>query len=113
MKWLYPLLEDVSKNLVKFVDKTPEMTNGKGYDLKEISTRFTLNNVASCAFGLDGRCFEEDRSMFRQLAEDFLSPEGFQIFYFTLTLLFPPIAKIVSPRCVSNFSKNSDSITIF
>ena len=96
MKWIYPLLEEVSKNLVKYIGKHPEATTGKGCNAKEVCMRFTLNNVGTCAFGLDAKCFEEDNPEFKQIADRFLSPEGFQNVKVFLVSIIPFIAKIVS-----------------
>ncbi|RZC38867.1 p450 domain containing protein, partial [Asbolus verrucosus] len=96
MKWLYPHLEDVGQNLAKFVAKQPGALNGQGYEAKELCMRFTLNNVASCAFGVEGKCFEEDNSEFRQIADKFMTPNSWSLFKLFLVILFPVISKFVS-----------------
>ncbi|XP_044262899.1 cytochrome P450 6g1-like [Tribolium madens] len=101
MKWLYPLLEEVAGNLVKFIDNHPETTNGKGYNAKELCARFTLNNVASCAFGIEGKCLEEENSEFRQLAVEFFSPGSSAFIAFFLSTVIPPLSKLFSIRFVT------------
>lgn len=100
MKWMYPLLEDISTNLVKFIQNHPETTNGEGYEAKELSVKFTLNNVASCAFGIEGKCFEEEESEFRKISREFFSPDGWTIFGFFLITLLPSISKVLRLRWV-------------
>ncbi|KAJ3641253.1 hypothetical protein Zmor_027767 [Zophobas morio] len=87
MKWLYPYLVENSKNLATFIQNCTENT-----DAKDICRRFTLNNVASCAFGLEGKCLEEENSEFRQLAKDFFSPAT----GFFLMTVSPPLSKLLS-----------------
>lgn len=96
MKWIYPHLEWESQKFVKFLKAQSAAFNGEGYEGKELCMRFTLNNVATCAFGLDGKCFDEDNSEFRQVADKFLTPDSIQsIKYFWLGLL-PILSKVLT-----------------
>lgn len=58
--------------------------------------RFTLNNVASCAFGLDGTCFEEKNNEFKNIADKFLAPDSMQSIKYFLIGLIPNLAKKIS-----------------
>ncbi|KAJ3648665.1 hypothetical protein Zmor_020451 [Zophobas morio] len=91
IKWIYPLLEEVSKNFVKYIEKQPETTN-----IKELCMRFTLNNVGTCAFGLDAKCFEENNPEFKQIADKYFSPVGFKNVKLLLISIIPALAKIIS-----------------
>lgn len=93
MKAIYPLLEETGKNLVNFVKNQKECLNGNGYEAKELCVRFTLNNVASCAFGLEGKCFEEENSFFRQLAREFFEPGSWANIVMFVVSIFPSIGK--------------------
>ncbi|RZC35328.1 p450 domain containing protein [Asbolus verrucosus] len=116
MKWIYPLLEDVSKQFVRFIESKPKALNGEGVEVKEICMRFTLNNVGSCAFGLEARCFEEENSEFRQLADRFFCPEAFQMVKVFLVSIIPVIPKLISikftPRDVEEKLTNIISQTL-
>ncbi|RZC42383.1 p450 domain containing protein, partial [Asbolus verrucosus] len=98
MKWIYPLLEDISEKFAKFIASQPKALNGEGYEAKELCVRFTLNNVGSCAFGLEAKCFEEENSEFRQLADKFFSARCFQMVKLFLISLIPPLTRIVSMK---------------
>lgn len=100
MKSIYPLLVDISQRLVAFVEHQPEAFTGVGLETKELCTKFTLNNVASCAFGIEGKCFEESNSKFRDLARRFLSPDTLSMFKMFLLFQFPFLAKILSIKQV-------------
>ncbi|KYB25004.1 hypothetical protein TcasGA2_TC031414 [Tribolium castaneum] len=106
MKWLYPLLEEVSATLIKFIETHPETTNGTGCDIKDLCGRFTLNNVASCAFGIEGKCLEEKNSQFQQLALDFMSPGSTAFFTFFLSTIIPSLSKILKVRFISQDVEN-------
>ncbi|XP_058055233.1 cytochrome P450 6a2-like [Anopheles bellator] len=61
MKQLFPVMESVGDAFVAFVRRhlTQEL------EAKEISARFTTQNVVACTFGIDGDCFGEHESEFR------------------------------------------------
>ena len=88
MKWVYPYMETNSQKMVKFIQEQPNAMNGKGYEAKELCTRFTLNNVGDSVFGVEAKCFEEENSEFRQLAKDFLSPGGWAVLALFVTIVF-------------------------
>ncbi|XP_068912344.1 cytochrome P450 6k1-like [Tenebrio molitor] len=106
MKWLYPYLEENSAQLVQFVQSLPEATNGKGYEAKELATRFTLNNVGDCVFGVKAKCFEEENSEFRQLAREFLTPGSWSILAIFVATIFPVVMKIFPIRFASKAVEN-------
>jgi cytochrome P450 family 28 len=96
MKWIYPLLEDVSEQLVKFIEKQSIKASDEGLDAKDVCMRFTLNNVGSCAFGLEAKCFEEDNNEFRQIADRFFTPEGWQTTKVFIVSVIPFLSKFIS-----------------
>jgi cytochrome P450 family 28 len=98
MKLVYPHLEDTSQRISKFIDSQPNATNGQGYEAKELCKRYTLNNVASCAFGLEGKCFEEDNSEFQQIAQQFMTPETWSTVKIFLMSLFPFLTNFISVK---------------
>lgn len=71
------MLEEVSKRMVKFLEE--KSTNGTAVlQYQEVCMRYTLDNVAACVFGVEGRSFDEEYSIFRKLADDFFSPGSWQ-----------------------------------
>lgn len=68
-------MEQVCKRLVSFVGETD---HGKdGIEAKDLSQKFTMDVVASCAVGLEANSFINPNSEFRQMAESILSPSFF------------------------------------
>lgn len=100
MKLIYPLLEEVGENLVKFIDNHPEMSNGEGYEAKELCGRFTLDNVATTAFGIDGKCLVEENSEFRQFTKEFFTPSKGTILILFLMTAFPPLSKFFKIKLI-------------
>lgn len=95
MKTLFPLIDNVSNNLVKYINKHIE-ANNPTFELKELCTKTTLENVAISAFGLEAKCFDNPNSEFRQLADKFLSPGGLQAYKMTLVNILPWLSKVFS-----------------
>lgn len=90
---MYPMLEEVSNRMVQYIEEK-SMNGSVLLESREVCVRFTLDNIAACVFGLEGHCFDEEYSMFRKLADDFLSPGTWQSFKTTLTFALPSLSKI-------------------
>lgn len=91
---MIPLLDEVNKKMLNYVAE--KAINGTAlHEAREVCVRYTLDNVAACAFGLEGRCFEEDYSMFRKLADDFLSPGTWQAIRSTIIFTVPSISQLL------------------
>lgn len=97
MKNLFPLLQDIACTLVKFIENHPTAASD-GIETRELTKRFTLDNVAKTAFGVDGKAFEsyDDISDFNKLVDQFLKPGTFQSILIALTQIFPGIVKLAS-----------------
>ncbi|KAJ3637794.1 hypothetical protein MTP99_001222 [Tenebrio molitor] len=98
LKWVYPHLEDTSQGLMKFIESQSDALNGEGFEAKELCMRYTLNNVASCVFGIDGQCFEDDNSEFKQIANKYLSPDGWSAVKLFLMNVFPFLTRFMSVK---------------
>lgn len=88
-------MDNVGTKLVNYINKQIEEYNST-LELKELSTKTTLENVAISAFGLEAKCFEDPNCEFKQLANNFLAPGGFQSFKMMLIFLMPWLSKVFS-----------------
>lgn len=94
---MHPMLEEVSKRMIWYVEQVG--TEGTALlEARELCVRYTLDNVAACAFGLEGYCFKEDYSTFRKLADDFFSPGTWQSIKMTLFFLLPSISRMLKMK---------------
>ncbi|XP_044262902.1 probable cytochrome P450 28a5 isoform X2 [Tribolium madens] len=93
MKTIYPLLEHVSQEFIKYVEK---VTKNGACHVKNVCMRFTLNNVGSCAFGIEAKCFEEENNEFKQIADRFFAPEDWQNIKVFIISILPFLAKLIS-----------------
>lgn len=97
MKHMLPLMYDVSKNMVKYIE-TESKLGANPFDVKELCSKFTSDNVASCAFGLEGRAFEDPNAEFRSVGKKVLQPSLTLTIKMLLLFLFPNLSKIFSVR---------------
>lgn len=65
---MLPLVKETCKNLVNYLEE-----NEKEVNLQELSLKFTADNVASCAFGLEGKSFTNPNAEFKELAKQFFN----------------------------------------
>ncbi|XP_063905052.1 probable cytochrome P450 28a5 [Zophobas morio] len=100
MKWIYPLLEDTSNQLVNFISNQPKATNGEGFESKDLCAKFTLNNVANCAFGLEAKAFTNESTEFQLIAKKFFESGIIQTFFFVLAQIFPSLLKLIKIKLI-------------
>ena len=55
---------DVSEELTSYIQRESVLRN-EPLEAKELAAKFTMNNVAMCAFGLNGDAFTNPKSEFR------------------------------------------------
>ncbi|XP_072391201.1 probable cytochrome P450 28d1 [Diabrotica undecimpunctata] len=87
IKGMYKFLDKNSKNMIKYIIE--ESKSQQPLEAREICIRFTLDNVAACAFGLEGKCFEENYSDFRDVANKFLSPDSLSSLQWLMFTVWP------------------------
>nr|WET52718.1 cytochrome P450 [Phaedon brassicae] len=101
VKGMYPLIRKSSERMVRYVED--ETSKSSTMESRELCIRFTLDNVASCAFGLEGKSFDEPYSSFRRMADEFLSPDNFWMsIKSTSLLLFPALTKFLKVKFTSD-----------
>ncbi|KAG5874550.1 hypothetical protein JTB14_026850 [Gonioctena quinquepunctata] len=99
IKGMYPLLDQSGQRMVKFVED--EIKTSTVMELRELCVRFTLDNVAYCAFGIEGKCFDDSNSSFRKLADKFLHPDNIWLkTKFFLVILVPWLSRLFRLKLV-------------
>nr|XP_022918849.1 uncharacterized protein LOC111427781 [Onthophagus taurus] len=102
IKNMFPLMIDVKDRLVKYLRENANAQEKEGLDAKLLSLKYANEMVASCAFGLHGNCFNDDKCEIMQLANDLFNfkPADFIIFIFAT--MFPIINKFRAPQFLSS-----------
>ncbi|CAH1110677.1 unnamed protein product [Psylliodes chrysocephalus] len=96
---MYVFLETNSNRMIRYIED--ESKKSTVFDVREVCIRFTLENVSACAFGLEGKNFDQPYSDFRELADKFLSPESMSKIKFIILVVCPWIAKFMKMKFIS------------
>ncbi|KAK9679266.1 Cytochrome P450 [Popillia japonica] len=99
MKNMFPLVLEVSQNLIKHIEAEGKL-GGNPFDAKDLASKFTSDSVASCAFGLQGKAFEDPNSEFRRVAKKVLEPSTILSIKLLVMFLFPSCSKILNVRFI-------------
>lgn len=99
MKYMVPLMKTVAQDMVKYIEREGELGRHT-IDAKELASKFTSDNVASCAFGVEGKAFEDPNSEFRNVGKQILQPSISLTIKLLLTFLFPNSGKLLRIRYV-------------
>ncbi|KAK4883201.1 hypothetical protein RN001_006520 [Aquatica leii] len=98
VKPLFPLMEAVCQDLIKYLEETDP--DKKGIEAKELAQRFTMDVVASCAVGLKADSFKYENTEFRTMAERILSPSFFTNLKLYFLFALPSFAKFLKLKFV-------------
>ncbi|GJQ70345.1 hypothetical protein Trydic_g22779 [Trypoxylus dichotomus] len=99
MKHLFPLIVAVTENMVKYIENEAKL-GGNPFDAKKLSSQFTSDNVATCAFGIDGKAFEDPNSKFWIVGRKALNPSFILSLKLLIIFLFPSCIRLLSVRFV-------------
>ncbi|GBP26429.1 Cytochrome P450 9e2 [Eumeta japonica] len=111
LRGMVPLIQDCSKNLVRYLDAEIKKSDN-GYldvDSKDLFTRYANDVIATCAFGLRVDSIAEKDNEFYRMGHKCTNFSYVQILKMITILIFPFINKIMSieifPKDVTGFLK--------
>lgn len=93
MKMMFPTLLNCGGDFKEYLNGVAEKENT--IDVKEIMSRFTMDVIASCAFGLEIHCFKNTNSEFRKVGQAFLKPSLLQVFKNNFSFSWPKLARLL------------------
>ncbi|CAG9768729.1 unnamed protein product [Ceutorhynchus assimilis] len=93
MRPLFTIIEQVNVRLKHYLEKH----EGQTLETQNLCRRYTLDNVALVAFGINGNCFDSDESDFMKLANSFIAPGTFALW---MLQMFPLISYLVSLKAI-------------
>ncbi|CAG9823199.1 unnamed protein product [Phaedon cochleariae] len=99
IKAMYPVVDKNSQNMVRYINN--EMKTSNCFDAREIFVRLMLDNVAACALGIEGKCFDEPYSEIRRMADNFFFTEGWSSLRFILCFNLPPLANFFKVKVIT------------
>ncbi|XP_069950512.1 cytochrome P450 9e2 [Cherax quadricarinatus] len=89
MRGMFPLISDKADDLVSFTLK--EAAKKPYVDMKVNSGRFTMDTIASCAFGIECNSFRNEETEFTKWAQTLFAPSLITTLKFTLIHISPRI----------------------
>lgn len=84
--------------MVDYIQRELKMNRNTVFEAKELSAKFTTENIAICAFGLEGNCFQDPNAEFRSIGRKMFEvslSKGLQMF---LIFIMPWLANILDVR---------------
>ncbi|GJQ70346.1 hypothetical protein Trydic_g22780 [Trypoxylus dichotomus] len=89
--------------MVKYIQNEVKF-GGNPIETKELFGKFTSDNVATCAFGVDGKSFESPNSEFRKIGARILQPSLSLNIKMLVMVLFPACAKLLRIRFIPQYA---------
>lgn len=93
---LVPSMVSVSDRFVKYIEDTTKEQGA--LESKDISVRFTVENVINTAFGLEANCFEEGTSKFMDMSNKIFYPSLATSIRLMAVILFPTLSNLLDLR---------------
>lgn len=91
---MFPTMTQTGKALSEFLKKTTAKTETSVLDMRDISARFTVNMIASIAFGIEVNALENPNSDFRVYGKRVFEPTVIQVLMNMFAFLFPKLGKL-------------------
>lgn len=85
---MFPIIDDVCQKMIEYVEKNIAKF-GDQFDAKDLSSRYTIDVVSNCIYGVDSKSFTGDHSEIRQMGLALLQPSATLLVYFTAITVFP------------------------
>lgn len=97
---MYPLIEDVCKNLKDYIDKERRIVGDAGIETRELSAKFTTDVVASCIFGLDAGSLKDKDAVIRKMGKKLFDINFRFIFIVLMSEICPSLHRLLRmPSC--------------
>jgi cytochrome P450 family 6 len=105
MKMMFPLVTSTGDRMIDYLK--PFADRNEPLDMKEVYSSFTVETIASVAFGLEIECHGKPDSEFKNIAKSLFQPTPAETLKAFFIYCFPKIAKVVgmsyTPKKISDF----------
>ncbi|KAK5640796.1 hypothetical protein RI129_009343 [Pyrocoelia pectoralis] len=100
MREMHVLFQKAANRLVKYLED--EINDGGGtFEVRELFAKYGTEVVASCAFGLEGKTFDEPDSLFRNMGKKLFEPSFFAMLKISVIFVMPSLSKVLKVRFIS------------
>lgn len=97
IKMMFSTISDKSDNLTNAVERATKANSGKSIDVKNIVTRFTVDIICSCAFGIEANTLNGENQEVINITRKIFGEEFSPVRFFLLNS-FPKFAKFMNLR---------------
>ena len=108
MRLMQPLITNSVSSAIKTIKKEIENDPNKGIlEMKDLFSKFSVDVVASCAFGLNVDSIKNPQNDFKKIAEKTMNPNGLFMFLKFIFLHFvPKFMKMLNVSLLDAHTKN-------
>ncbi|KAG5671506.1 hypothetical protein PVAND_001700 [Polypedilum vanderplanki] len=78
MRLMFDFVATVGKQTVETLKKQINEGHGNDFEFKELATKFTVDNIASCAFGISVNSFSDPKNDFHRIANELTDFQNFK-----------------------------------
>lgn len=100
MRGMFLLMRDTAEEFVNHLSKKMQNNEVMTIDSKDIFSKYTVDVVANCAFGIKCNSIEDENNEFFQKAKNALTLRGIQTFKLFLFMLIPGILEFFNVRVI-------------
>lgn len=94
IKMVFPCIKSVCEQFIKHIDDKIENDENE-FESKDICSKYTIENVASCAFGVEAGCFKEENSQFMIMARNIFDPSFLNYLKQMVILFIPSLTNVL------------------
>lgn len=92
MKGMFPIIVDIAKNFQVTVEKIVE-DNPKGFEIKDVMSRFTTDVIGNCAFGLECNSLNDPNNQFRTMGDKAFQRNFWRTVKTNFAVAFPKLGR--------------------
>ncbi|KAK7788571.1 hypothetical protein R5R35_000158 [Gryllus longicercus] len=98
LKPLLPLMEEVAAELVQYLRANCHTCGPDGFDAKDLCSKYTMEVVATSAFGIKGHSFQNPKAELREMTMQLLQPGLKKSIELMLINFLPSLADLLKLR---------------
>ncbi|KAL4713154.1 hypothetical protein ACJJTC_018799 [Scirpophaga incertulas] len=96
LKDMTPVIQQCVQQFIEYVDHLVE--NNIEHELRALTSKYTLEVIGSCAFGLELNTFTDEGNMFSQMAKSIFTPTWLTRAVVVLDIIIPGISYQIQAR---------------
>lgn len=95
---MFNLITDVGDVFDRHLQSIIPKSGSKSLEVKSLSVQFTAEIIASCAFGINGYCIENEKSEFVLAGAEMFNFTPYRGFEFATSFFMPSFGKLFRVR---------------